>query len=83
MCLLVSTNFSYVHITLRYVSACRIRYIARDRSTERWIHDYWLLIQNEMDVVFQAKFPTLETAGDVADTVGQARLEDLSEKIKV
>ncbi|KAG0618575.1 hypothetical protein M758_4G074800 [Ceratodon purpureus] len=30
----------------------------------------------------EAKFPTLETAGDVADTVGQARLEDLSEKIK-
>jgi hypothetical protein len=36
-----------------------------------------------MDVVFQAKFDTVETASDVLDTIGQARPEDLTEKMKV
>lgn len=34
-------------------------------------------------MVFQAKFDTPENASDAADSIGQPRLEDLSEKMKV
>jgi hypothetical protein len=43
----------------------------------------FLLKQNEMDVVFQAKCESLENACDGVDSVGLAPLEDLSEKVKV
>jgi len=36
-----------------------------------------------MDMVFQAKRETLENASDGVISVGQAPLEDLSEKVKV
>ena len=67
-----------MHISWHDISARRIHHIARELCVTTSFSSI-----DGMDVVFQAKLDTVENASDAVDALGLARLEDLSEKMKV